>query len=170
MSFESRKEYSFIFHGISGIWIDLNSNKGNKVSRSRYQAVACAEKVAAWHRLICTNNCLVILYNRDWSRLVGSYVKNTPTICCLVGTSLELRSRNVPVPHNNSLGCCCRNPLPTVINPLSYLRLTTTKPPSSTSTALCEGNPHQYGPVMQKVFPYLEVTMQILQKKHNVRP
>ena len=31
----------------------------------------------------------------------------------------ELRSRDVPAPDNKSLGCCCRNSLPTVINPLS---------------------------------------------------
>ena len=33
------------------------------------------------------------------------------------GTSLELRSRDVPAPDNKSRGWCCRNSLPTVINP-----------------------------------------------------
>ena len=33
------------------------------------------------------------------------------------GTSLELRSRDVPAPDNKSHGCCCRNSRPTVINP-----------------------------------------------------
>ena len=38
---------------------------------------------------------------------------------CPAGTSLELRCRDVPAPDNKSLGCCCRNSLPTVINPLN---------------------------------------------------
>ena len=38
-------------------------------------------------------------------------------ICCPPGPSLELRSRDVPAPDNKSLGCCCRNSRPTVINP-----------------------------------------------------
>ena len=33
------------------------------------------------------------------------------------GTSRERSSRDVPAPDNKSLGCCCRNSLPTVINP-----------------------------------------------------
>ena len=41
-------------------------------------------------------------------------------ICCPAGTSLELRSRDVPAPDNKSLGYCCRNSLPTVINPLIH--------------------------------------------------
>ena len=54
---------------------------------------------------------------RDWSRSGGSYGNNTRVICCPAGTSLELRSRDVPAPDNKSLGCCCRNSLPTVVNP-----------------------------------------------------
>ena len=33
------------------------------------------------------------------------------------GTSRERSSRDVPAPDNKKLGCCCRNSLPTVINP-----------------------------------------------------
>ena len=33
------------------------------------------------------------------------------------GTSRERSSRDVPAPDNKSLGCCCRNSRPTVINP-----------------------------------------------------
>ena len=39
-------------------------------------------------------------------------------ISCPAGTYLELRSRDVPAPDNKSLGYCCRNYLPTVINTL----------------------------------------------------
>ena len=48
------------------------------------------------------------VYLRDWSRSGGSYGNNTRVICC---------SRDVPAPDNKSLGCCCRNSRPTVINP-----------------------------------------------------
>ena len=36
---------------------------------------------------------------------------------CSVGTSLELRSRNVHAADNNSLGCCWHNTLPTLTDP-----------------------------------------------------
>ena len=42
-------------------------------------------------------------------------------ICCPAGTSLELRSRDVPAPDNKSLECCYRNSLPTVINLLNIV-------------------------------------------------
>ena len=38
-----------------------------------------------------------------------------------VPRALLLRSRDVPAPDNKSLGCCCRNSLPTVINPLKII-------------------------------------------------
>ena len=40
-------------------------------------------------------------------------------ICCPAGTSLELRSQDVPAPDNKSLRCCRRNSHSTVINPLN---------------------------------------------------
>ena len=60
------------------------------------------------------SNCL-----RDWSRSVGSYGNNTRVICCPAPGHPEsaVRSRDVPAPDNKSLGCCCRNSRPTVINP-----------------------------------------------------
>ena len=41
--------------------------------------------------------CLV-LFNQDWSRLIGSYSNNIVVICCLPGMSLELSSQDIPAP------------------------------------------------------------------------
>ena len=49
-------------------------------------------------------------YLKDWSRSGGSCGNNS-------GTGTSLRSRDVLAQDNKSLGCCCRNSLPTVINP-----------------------------------------------------
>ena len=46
------------------------------------------------------------------------FVANT----CNITLFSQLRSRDVPAPDNKSRGCCCRNSLPTVINPLSMPR------------------------------------------------
>ena len=55
---------------------------------------------------------------QNWPPLLRRLV-----ICCPVGTSLELRSLDVPGPDNKSFECCCRNSRPTVINPLNTLEL-----------------------------------------------
>ena len=39
-----------------------------------------------------------------------------------IKTNDELRFRDIPAPDNISLGCCCRNSLLTVINPLNWER------------------------------------------------
>ena len=51
------------------------------------------------------------------SRSGGSYGNSSLVICCQTGTSLKLRSR--PCAGQKSLGCCCRNCFPTVINHLN---------------------------------------------------
>ena len=91
---------------------------------------------------------LFIGYLRDWSRSGGSYGNNTLVICCPAGTSLELRSRDVPAPDNKSRGCCCRNSLLTVINPdynmtiqryitHIYVKIRSKSPPNGAMSPTC---------------------------------
>ena len=54
---------------------------------------------------------------RDWSRSGGSYGNNTRVICCPAPGRPESAARGTSPPDNKSRGCCCRNSLPTVINP-----------------------------------------------------
>ena len=54
---------------------------------------------------------------RDWSRSGGSYGNNTRVICCPAPGRPESTARGTSPPDNKSLGCCCRNSWPTVINP-----------------------------------------------------
>ena len=54
---------------------------------------------------------------RDWSRSGGSYGNNTRVICCPSPGRPESAARGTSPPDNKSRGCCCRNSLPTVINP-----------------------------------------------------
>ena len=54
---------------------------------------------------------------RDWSRSGGSYGNNTRVICCPAPGCPESAARGRSPPDNKSRGCCCRNSLPTVINP-----------------------------------------------------
>ena len=52
--------------------------------------------------------------NRDWSRLIGSYVNSTFVICCPGKTSLCWTTK---------VGRCCCNSLPIEINPLTSRHL-----------------------------------------------
>ena len=75
-----------------------------------------------------------------YSGVITLYVTGNSTICQIACSSykmplmrmmisspswfvLELRSRDVPAPDNKSLGGCCRNSLPIVINPLRNISL-----------------------------------------------
>ena len=54
---------------------------------------------------------------RDWSRSGGSYGNNTRVICCPAPGRPSSCALGTSPPDNKSRGCCCRNSLPTVINP-----------------------------------------------------
>ena len=54
---------------------------------------------------------------RDWSRSVGSYGNNTRVICYRAPGRPASAVRGTPPPDNKSLGCCCCNSWPTMINP-----------------------------------------------------
>ena len=58
-----------------------------------------------------------LFWLRDWSRSGGSYGNNTRVICCPAPGRPESAAGGTSPPDNKSLGCCCRNSRPTVINP-----------------------------------------------------
>ena len=54
---------------------------------------------------------------RDWSREGGSNGNNTRVMCCPAPGRPENVDRRTSPPDITSRGCCCRNCLPTMINP-----------------------------------------------------
>ena len=66
----------------------------------------------AWAPLSTWGLCL-----RDWSWSGGSYRNNTRVICFPAPGRPERAAQGTSLPDNKSQGCCCRNSLPTVINP-----------------------------------------------------
>ena len=85
------------------------------IKRSKILQFSCKIPGCRTHRSACFvlwGKCL-----RDWSRSGGSYGNNTRVICCPAPGRPESAARGTSPPDNKSRGCCCRNSLPTVINP-----------------------------------------------------